>query len=145
MSKVEGIKLVRVGGAVDLDRALACWDAREIQKMSEARTKFLTAVNSHQDSFSMHEEAFETHLKAFWAKFPSVRGISKSVVVSMTCAMMVEAGVFGLGDLAKMTELFSEYLEDQIETSRGDGCWLRQGSKRDGAPLSQVRKEDHIR
>ena len=142
MSKVDGIKLVRVGGAFSLQRTMAAWDERELSRIGEARQQFEKDVIAHLEGAAAHEEDFTNHLKVFWSGIPRGTRVSKLTIVNMVTTAMISAGLFQIGEMVKVMDLFGNFL-DANTGEPGSGAWMeakREG--RNGSGLKELRRPE---
>jgi|GEM_PF-6555388 len=130
MSKINGIKLVRNHGVINLEATLAAWDKRAMDQLLEDRNKFQKEIEAYQATSSEWDETFSQELKTFWEAYPKAR-IAKSVIVNMVTTDMVKRDKFPITKLQDMQELFTAFLDSNIGEP-GSGSWMEQGKGRAG-------------
>lgn len=144
MSKINGVKLVRSQGKVDVDATVASWEKREVERFTAARDEFRKDVMSYMTSAGAWDERFTEVLTNFWTN-PQTRQarISKSVIVSMCVVNMVNAGLFPITRSTEMTDLFAAFLDANIGDEGEKDSWMTQGKGRN-AQVWLTRREAHI-
>lgn len=143
MIKVDGVKVsVGADGVVDMVQTLAAWELRQEALLNKERPKFQKLVEERVRVLGEWHDNFTLYLDAFWEKYAGAT-IPKPNVISMPLNAMLNDGVFPIGKLSEMTELFTNFVESNCGEPGSDAMMSSERGRNGG-----VRKQGanrHIR
>jgi len=131
MSTINGIKLVRDHGKVNVEASLAAWNEREAERVERDRNKVLNALHEHMEHAGRWDGEFAYYLQNFWSTVAADARIAKTALVSLVTAEMYKAGKIPVSELSEVSDLFLAYVDANIGEPDSD-AWMCQGKGRNG-------------